>query len=402
MIRENHEGGAEWGPISRMCRSVMAELPSIAATVEQFIREEVPAYEIVADSEHRYDVEGQLRNKLMALAERRPPSPEELSAVSVLAAKRAGQGIPIDALIAAYQAGDREIWRLAMERGEPAMAALMPELGRRMFEATSATTEVMARAHSRVARDIDGDRISLVHRLLDLVGDPNSGPEAAVTATQLGLRPADDFVGIVWLPDAGAEFAAHDIATALRDHGIDLVARPVAGGQLEMLAQGAAVDTVTTLVTSLLRGRVGIGVGRRGLSGAAMSLGDARLAVQGCTPAQPVVRFEDEWPVVVILAQKERLQRLTRAAIEIAQANTHLAETVMAFADADMSIARTAARAHLHPNSVSYRLDRWSRLTGWDPRSFRGLVRSVTACRLAAEAPTGFDSSPSRTSPTSV
>jgi DNA-binding PucR family transcriptional regulator len=31
---------------------------------------------------------------------------------------------------------------------------------------------------------------------------------------------------------------------------------------------------------------------------------------------------------------------------------------------------------------VTYRLQRWEQLAGWDPRTFDGLVTSVAACRL--------------------
>ncbi len=71
--------------------------------------------------------------------------------------------------------------------------------------------------------------------------------------------------------------------------------------------------------------------------------------------------------------------------VEVAKANPpHLAETVMAFAAADMSIAAAALAVHLHANSVTYRLDRWSQLTRLEVRSFIGLWQSVIACRLVA------------------
>jgi sugar diacid utilization regulator len=60
-----------------------------------------------------------------------------------------------------------------------------------------------------------------------------------------------------------------------------------------------------------------------------------------------------------------------------------LAETVLAFAAGDMSVARAGEALHLHANSVTYRLQRWALLVGWDPRTFDGLIRSVAACRLA-------------------
>lgn len=55
----------------------------------------------------------------------------------------------------------------------------------------------------------------------------------------------------------------------------------------------------------------------------------------------------------------------------------------MAFAEADTSITHCARTSHLHANTVVYRLGRWRELTGWDPRTFSGLTRSIAACVLA-------------------
>ena len=50
------------------------------------------------------------------------------------------------------------------------------------------------------------------------------------------------------------------------------------------------------------------------------------------------------------------------------------AETVHAFAAADLNVTRAADALHVHPNTVRYRLDRIAGETGIDPRTFAGLV----------------------------
>ena len=52
-----------------------------------------------------------------------------------------------------------------------------------------------------------------------------------------------------------------------------------------------------------------------------------------------------------------------------------------AFAAAGFSVSEASRTLAVHANTVAYRLDRWEELTGWDPRSFNGLVRSVAALR---------------------
>jgi sugar diacid utilization regulator len=37
---------------------------------------------------------------------------------------------------------------------------------------------------------------------------------------------------------------------------------------------------------------------------------------------------------------------------------------------------------YLHPNTVTYRLDRWQHLTGWNPRSLDSLLNSVVGLNL--------------------
>lgn len=384
MPSDIHEHERDWLPVRQMCRDILRGLGPISASVTDFIRETVPVYLIVPKSDHRVGVESQLFTRLTALSEHRPLSDSELAASSDLAAERAAQGIPIDALIAAHQAGDQEIWRLTIERGAPEVGSLMPEIGRMIFAATSEATEVMARAHSRVARDIDGGRITLAHQFLKLLDDPAEYAEATLVGSRLGFDPHGDFTGLVWIPTAGPQDVPHGPASSLRSESIDIVVRAVGEGRFEMISQSDDIEPLIEHVTDRLHGgRLGVGMPRSGLSGAVASLGDARIALAATTSARPTARFSEHWPEAMCLAESERIEPLTKVAIDAARTYPHLAETVLAFAKCDMSITNTAQHIHLHANSVTYRLDRWASLTGTNPRTFDGLIRSVIACRLS-------------------
>jgi DNA-binding PucR family transcriptional regulator len=50
--------------------------------------------------------------------------------------------------------------------------------------------------------------------------------------------------------------------------------------------------------------------------------------------------------------------------------------TAVHSAQNSFSVTATARTLNLHPNTVKYRLDRWTQLTGWDPRVLRGLLNS--------------------------
>ena len=61
-----------------------------------------------------------------------------------------------------------------------------------------------------------------------------------------------------------------------------------------------------------------------------------------------------------------------------------LAETLTAYADCDLNVARTAEPLGVHANTIHYRLRRVLELTGRDPRRFAELVELTTALRLLA------------------
>jgi hypothetical protein len=266
-----------------------------------------------------------------------------------------------------------------------------------MFEAISETTTAMAEAHSRVARAIDGGRITLAHQFLECLEDPEQRSASSAIAVRLHLDPAGDFVGIVWRPDSDlADLTGHrNLSTLPSQLAAEVVIRAVAGGRLEMITQSERVPAIIArgVAEGKLEGRWGVGLARPGLIGAGESLGDARLAFSCSSPGRPISTFEHDWYEAVVLAERARFDVLIAPAVAVARANPHLAETVMAFAAADMSIAATVPVVHVHANSVTYRLDRWSRLTGFETRSFEGLSRSVIACRLAglAHEPVGGD-----------
>jgi sugar diacid utilization regulator len=48
--------------------------------------------------------------------------------------------------------------------------------------------------------------------------------------------------------------------------------------------------------------------------------------------------------------------------------------TLAGFAAADMSVTRGAAALHVHENTLRYRLRSIHQRTGYDPRSFEGLL----------------------------
>jgi DNA-binding PucR family transcriptional regulator len=226
-------------------------------------------------------------------------------------------------------------------------------------------------------------RVTLSQRLIELLLAGRDDAEASRVADALGLDPQASFVAGLWRrPDADVVLPP-EVRRELDSAAVPLV-HSAQSGLVVVLAQGAEPEWLDDLLSALDLGPdVGIGLRRPGLAGAALSLGDARLALASAAGSgRGVARFADVWAEACLLAEEERLRPLVADAAATAVAHPHLAETVVAFAAADMSVARTAEALHLHANSVTYRLQRWARLTGWDPRRFDHLITSVTACRL--------------------
>jgi PucR C-terminal helix-turn-helix domain/GGDEF-like domain len=380
--RGNHETlmtRPSWAPVTGLCGRVRADLDSLARDSVARIRRDLAAYGAVPYEEHLAAVTEQQRRRLDALAGHRSLAPADLDRAAELARRRARQGIGVDVLIGAYHLGDQELWRaLCADPGDA--APLLPDVAAQMFELLHAISTVLASAHGDVTRELHSHRATLSHRLLELLLGGRHDAEAARVADALGLDPQGEFVAGVW-EDADVVLAP-EVQRELDRAPVPLV-HSHQSGAVVVLVQGSGDGWLAEVADRLPMGRaVGIGLRRAGLEGAVTSLGDARLALAAVSPDRRVSRFADVWARASLLAQADRLEPLVGAASRTAADHPHLAETVLAFATADMSVARTAERLHLHANSVTYRLQRWAALTGWDPRTFEHLIASVTACRL--------------------
>lgn len=129
------------------------------------------------------------------------------------------------------------------------------------------------------------------------------------------------------------------------------------------------------------RAAIGCGSTRPGLRGARASLEDAERTLT-VTAEGATGRFEDAWLGATLAGSRDRLVPLLAAGQRVAAEHPHLAAAVTGYADGRFSVSEAARHLGLHADTVAYRLDRWHELTGWDPRSFAGLARSLAALRL--------------------
>lgn len=387
---------AGWAPIAALAQAVAADLDAVAARVMRRLRAEIPAYRDapVPDSDLAGSIARTSEAVLLGLAERRGPTRHEVAVRRELGRRRAHQGVRVDDLLTGYRVGYEELWRALVAEVE----AHRPELATRLLgEATllwqwvQELTDAVGAAHAATLRELQAQRISARQRLLELLASPGDGDdlEARRLAAALDLDPDGELRAVL----------VHSVADepdALALQG-DLAALPgrcvvaARGSRLLVMAQGADVGAVAErCLRAAATAGVAVGLARHGLPGARASLVDAELALALEREQAPggIAWFEQDWLWATLRASRDRLEAVLRPGAEVAAGHPHLAAAVTAFAGGGFSASAAARELRVHPNTVTYRLDRWASLSGWDPRTFEGLVRSLAALRLPTPAPT--------------
>lgn len=378
---------------ARVDRTRLAE-----ASVER-IRRELPPYRAVSRDEHLVAVARQQGNQLDAMAESRPVAGDALSEAAALARLRARQNVEIEVLIGAYHLGDQVLWQALMEASDEDSAPLLPRAASLLLASLHALSSALTAAHAEASQALQSRRITASQRLFELLVLGRVGAETRTHAEMLGLDVTAPFVAVAVSAPCGSEVGlANRVANQLGRAGGTTV---LGGLSLDLvLCQGLPAGRVVDLLGDLDGpGLVGVGLERQALKGAAVSLGDASRAalvgrdhveaIAGDEPARGtqlrVASFADVWLEACVLRELPRLEPLLGSVAAVAVEHPHLAHAVVAFARCDMHVARSAQLLNLHANSLGYRLDRWAKLTGWDPRTFEGLRRSVAAVGSAGK-----------------
>jgi hypothetical protein len=383
---------AGWERVAALVRAVASDLDAVADHIVACIRTRVPSYMATAtavpEGDVRTSVTRTIEMMLIGIAERRGPRADEIRVRRELGRRRALQGLGIDPLIEAYRLAYEELWQ-ALVRAVPPhdedtstqLLAAAPTVWSWVHELTDA----FAGAHLEATRAQEAHVVGARQRFTELVvtGDPES-PEVLRLAHSIGFDPEGQFrVAIGRAPVLDGSEARRLQAALDGARGVHaVVAR---GPRLVITSQDADEEQVAAASRRALPGATfGIGLERDGLAGARTSLGDAERAL-GVAEEGAVARFQDEWLWATLMRAAPRLYEVLAPGADTAVEHGHLAETVLAFADAGFSVSETARRLELHANTVAYRLERWHALTGWDPRTFTGLTRSLAALRLSTE-----------------
>jgi DNA-binding PucR family transcriptional regulator len=330
-----------------------------------------------------------------------PPAGAELDFVRERGARRARELMPLDALLEVYLIGQRTVWEAIVETAGETRAGMRTaqELTAFTFRYTHAINVAVSQAYLRESRALasaaERGRRDLLDRLLSGI---EPGAEEARRAEALDLQPDADHVVVV--AEVGDDTAIAATARALAAaepgrpfvvarHGevVAVLRAYVRRGPRELRAEleRAAERLRRTHGVEL---HAGVSSVCSGLGQLARGYGEARRALRqgGGVVALEEITLAD----YLVAGADDTARRLVAPAVEALadadrRANGSLSETLRAYADCDLNVARTAERLMVHPNTVHYRLGRIRDLSGRDPRRFADLVELTTALRLLAE-----------------
>lgn len=376
----------DWRQVVELCESVAAALPNVVPDIVGHIRAESSDYAGVPRAEHEMHVSQQFRGLLTGLASRRPPTPAQTELARELGRQRARQGVPVEEMIGAYHVGYRELWNVLLSRADvrdPRLTVRLVRLVDLVWTWIRLISSASADAHGETMRSMHAVQVSLAHRFLEaLRGGEATGDEAVHLARALAFNPDADFQAACVPISAWSDGELGRLQRCLR-RPPGTIRSAIRGTYGIVVFQAARAENVVGTIRDTFPDLpIGVGLPRPGLAGAESSIIDAERALAVATADGSVAYFHDEWLLATLLTHRQRLASLLQTDEDVAGSHPHLAEAVKAFADHGFSITAAARALHLHPNTVKYRLDRWRAVTGWDPRTPTGLVKSLLSPRM--------------------
>jgi hypothetical protein len=334
---------------------------------------------------------------------------EELGFLRELAARRVHQGITLEEYIHAYRVALLAYWdacgdeasRLGLSREAAFMLARSAIEG--MDILTSQAAEAYLREETRVRTQSGRAARDLVERLIN--------GEAVDPGRRHPAAPGLDLTGQLLTVVGRVEQTIRAVGDALQlardalEESMSLGAvKPlvtIRHGEIVLIAPGAGADTKIAAVRDARQRTIeehdtdvhyGVSVPSRGFASVQQAYREATLSLSYTSANRPIVSLAElsalECALIgatattkaIVASKGNELRALSddeRAAA---------AETIRAFSDADLNVAKAAERMHVHPNTVRYRLQQIATKTGLDPRTFTGLVDLICILEMTQEA----------------
>jgi hypothetical protein len=378
-----------------------AQLETVADDVEDEVRRQVPEYARPSDGTYVRNLRAGVVQALTLFVDHIADPRSQGDAIAAtyyeLGRGEALEGRSLDALQSALRVGGLHAWRLmgrtAEELGlDSTVVATLGELAfRTVHEVAEAAASGYAEARLRSTDEVERRRRRLLGLLL---GDGPVSLEAVQDLAHGARWPVPRQVAVVALaagPDQREEDRPLVAAGALVDMGSRpprmLVPDPDGSGRfagrafaLALRGRPAAIGPTVPLTEAA-----------RSLRWATRALG---LMGRGILPRQGVVRCTDHLSTLLLYSDEPLLDQLQARVLGPLDAvsagqRSRLAETLLAWLLSGSNVPEVAARLHIHPQTVRYRLRQLDKLFGdalHDPDTRLDLILALRAEALRDRA----------------
>jgi hypothetical protein len=382
-----------------VARRLRPGLPELADQVIEEIQQRIPEYSRPANEVYIRAIRVAVDEALHRFLDRieNPSAPWDPELFRSIGRGEAAEGRNLEPYQTAMRLGARVAWRRLTEWSEQLRLSpqTLYDLGEAIFvymdQLADAAAEGFEEARTRAAGEIERRR----RRLLDLLlSEPPASPDAVADLARAAGWRLPKTVAVVALDDQTASFRspslAPDVLVGLdRPHPCLLMPDPEGPGQTQMLEAGlrgwrAASGPAVPLAAAPMSLRWALELlelARRGVV-RATGRGPLRCADHMAT----LVVFKDE-DLVNALAEV----RLAPLAHLRPSQQDRLAETLLAWLRHGRGAGEVAARLHVHPQTVRYRLRQLEELYGdqlADPDIRFELEIVLRARQAAAVTPT--------------
>ncbi|MET7475687.1 helix-turn-helix domain-containing protein [Streptomyces sp. NPDC005648] len=378
-----------------------AQLDSVADLVEAEVRRQVPEYAGPADGAYARNLRAGVVQALTLfvdhIADPRGRGDAIAATYHALGRGVALEGRSLEVLQSALRIGGLQAWRLmglkAEELGlDSSVVAALGELAfRTVHEVAEAAAEGYAEARPHSTEELERRR----RRLLGLLLGEGPVSREAVQDLAHGARwSVPRHVAVVALA-AGAEQREEERPLAAAGALVDVESRPPRMLVPDPDGSGRFSGRAFALA---LRGRPAAIGPTVPLLEAAQSLRWASLALglmgRGILPGQGVVRCDQHLSTLLLHSDEPLLTQLEARALapldRVSEGQrARLAETLLAWLLSGSNVPDVAARLHIHPQTVRYRLRQLEKLFGdslHDPITRLDLILALRADALRMDA----------------
>ncbi|GAA4061546.1 PucR family transcriptional regulator [Nonomuraea soli] len=303
--------------------------------------------------------------------------PGELTRIIEWSARRAEERLPLPAAMTAYLIGAEVWWRALCATATPDELA---DAGSGLLGCLRAAVPAVALAHDQAAEDVRGEERRVRRALVSALfaGQPY---QALAEAARIEVAPAYDVVVYAFeggprarLVQSALDAHAGTLVLADPDEGVALL--PDRGTpELGCLA-GRLIGDVGPVLLAAARA-----TDPAGIPGALEEARRVMEIVQRLGRPPGLYRFDDVLLEYQLARPGAGLDRLA-AKLDPLAAHPHLVDTLRAFVNRGHNRRQTSLDLHIHRNTLDYRLQRVSLLTGLDlgvPAQARLLEAALTA-----------------------